>query len=55
MVSAALTDVIEILPANYARRKELMIFSLRWRHIKRWQDPTSGCWYQLLRYIVLYF
>lgn len=49
--AAALTDVIEILPANYARRKELVeIFTQVAAGIKRWQDPTNGCWYQLLRY-----
>ncbi len=49
--AAALTDVIEILPENYVRRKELIeIFSQVAAGIKRWQDPESGCWYQLLRY-----
>jgi hypothetical protein len=48
---AALVDVLEILPANYARRQELVdILNQVTAGIKRWQDPTSGCWYQLLRY-----
>ena len=48
---AALVDVLEILPANYARRQELIdILNQVAAGIKRWQDPTSGCWYQLLRY-----
>jgi unsaturated rhamnogalacturonyl hydrolase len=49
--AAALVDVLEILPANYARRQELVnILAQVAAGIKRWQDPTSGCWYQLLRY-----
>jgi unsaturated rhamnogalacturonyl hydrolase len=49
--AAALVDVIEIMPTNYERRKELVeIFRQVAAGIKRWQDPTSGCWYQLLRY-----
>ena len=49
--AAALVDVLEILPANYARRQELLdILNQVAAGIKRWQDPTSGCWYQLLRY-----
>jgi len=49
--AAALVDVLEILPANYARRQELVdILNQVAAGIKRWQDPTSGCWYQLLRY-----
>ncbi len=49
--AAALVDVIEILPQSYDRRKELIdIFRQVAAGIKRWQDPTSGCWYQLLRY-----
>lgn len=49
--AAALVDVIEILPANYARRQELIdILAQVAAGIKRWQDPVSGCWYQLLRY-----
>lgn len=48
---AALVDVLEVLPANYARRQELVdILNQVAAGIKRWQDPTSGCWYQLLRY-----
>jgi unsaturated rhamnogalacturonyl hydrolase len=49
--AAALVDVIEILPQTFDRRKELTdIFSQVASGIKRWQDPSSGCWYQLLRY-----
>lgn len=49
--AAALVDVLEILPVNYARRQELVdILNQVAAGIKRWQDPTSGCWYQLLRY-----
>jgi unsaturated rhamnogalacturonyl hydrolase len=49
--AAALVDVLEILPANYARRQELVdILGQVAAGIKRWQDPASGCWYQLLRY-----
>jgi len=48
---AALVDVLEVLPANYSRRQELVdILNQVAAGIKRWQDPTSGCWYQLLRY-----
>jgi len=49
--AAALVDVLEILPANYARRQELVdILAQVAAGIKRCQDPASGCWYQLLRY-----
>ena len=49
--AAALVDVLEILPANYTRRQELVdILNQVAAGVKRWQDPTSGCWYQLLRY-----
>ena len=49
--AAALVDVLEILPANYARRQELVdILNQVAAGIKRWQDPESACWYQLLRY-----
>jgi len=49
--AAALVDVLEILPANYARRQELVyILNQVTAGIKRWQDPVSGCWYQLLCY-----
>ncbi len=49
--AAALVDVLEILPVNYARRQELVdILAQVAVGIKRWQDPVSGCWYQLLRY-----
>jgi hypothetical protein len=46
-----LVDVIEIMPSTYERRKELIgIFGQVAAGIKRWQDTTSGCWFQLLRY-----
>jgi len=49
--AAALVDVIEIMPSTYQRRNELIeIFRQVAAGIKRWQDPVSGCWYQLLRY-----
>lgn len=49
--AAALVDVLEILPTNYTRRQELLtILNQVVAGIKRWQDPVSGCWYQLLRY-----
>ncbi|MDD3320310.1 MAG: glycoside hydrolase family 88 protein [Paludibacter sp.] len=49
--AAALVDVLEILPENYAKRQELLdILNQVAAGIKRWQDPVSGCWYQLLRY-----
>lgn len=49
--AAALTDVLETMPETYGRRKELVqIFGEVAAGIKRWQDPSSGCWYQLLRY-----
>jgi unsaturated rhamnogalacturonyl hydrolase len=49
--AAALVDVIDVLPAQYVRRKELIdIFKQVAAGIKRWQDTSSGCWYQLLRY-----
>ena len=48
---AALVDILEVLPSNYARRQELVdILNQVAAGIKRWQDPTTGCWYQLLRY-----
>ncbi len=49
--AAALVDVIEILPPTYSRRAELVtILNQVAAGIKRWQDPTTGCWFQLLRY-----
>ena len=53
--AAALVDVIEILPDTFSRRNELVdIFNQVAAGIKRWQDSTSGCWYQLLRYDTSY-
>ncbi|MDD4968170.1 MAG: glycoside hydrolase family 88 protein [Paludibacter sp.] len=49
--AAALVDVLEVVPANYAKRQELVdILNQVAAGIKRWQDPSTGCWYQLLRY-----
>lgn len=49
--AAALVDVLEIIPEDYSRRQELVdILNQVSTGIKRWQDPASGCWYQLLRY-----
>jgi len=49
--AAALVDVIAILPETYERRNELIeIFRQVAEGVKRWQDPASGCWFQLLRY-----
>jgi unsaturated rhamnogalacturonyl hydrolase len=49
--AAALVDVIDIMPATSERRNALIeIFGQVAAGIKRWQDPSSGCWYQLLRY-----
>lgn len=49
--AAALVDVLEILPADYSRRQELInILNQVVAGIKRWQDPVTGCWFQLLRY-----
>jgi len=49
--TAALVDVLEVLPADYTKRKDLTdILNQVMAGIKRWQDPVSGCWYQLLRY-----
>ena len=49
--TAALIDVIETLPESYGRRAELVtILQEVAAGIKRWQDPSSGCWFQLLRY-----
>ena len=49
--AAALVDVLEILPVDYAKRQDLItILNQVMAGIKRWQDPVSGCWYQLLRY-----
>lgn len=49
--TAALVDVLEVLPTGYAERQDLMdILNQVATGIKRWQDPSTGCWYQLLRY-----
>ncbi len=49
--AAALVDVLEVLPTGYAKRQDLMdILNQVATGIKRWQDPLTGCWYQLLRY-----
>jgi len=49
--AAALVDVLEVVPSSYAKRQELLdILNQVAAGIKRWQDPATGCWYQLLRY-----
>ena len=49
--AAALVDVLEVIPANYAKRQDLIdILNQVAAGIKRWQDPVTKCWYQLLRY-----
>ena len=45
----ALADVIEYIPENYERRKELIaIFQRLALAIKNVQDKNSGVWYQVL-------
>lgn len=49
--AAALVDVLEMMPrehADYASIAE--IFAEVAEGIRRWQDPESGVWYQLLQY-----
>lgn len=49
--TAALVDVLEILPTDYAKRQDLIdILNQVAAGVKRWQDPVSGCWYQLIQY-----
>ncbi len=48
---AALTDVLEYMPKNHADYKAVLnIYIQVAAGLKRWQDPQSGVWYQLLQY-----
>lgn len=48
---AALTDVLELMPATHENFSELRnILCQVAAGLQRWQDPVSGVWYQLLRY-----
>jgi len=48
---AALTDVLELMPAGHADRSILMAnYQQVAAGLKHWQDETSGVWYQLLQY-----
>lgn len=48
---AALVDVLEYMPKNHAEYFDLLnIFNQVAEGLKRWQDPISGVWYQLLQY-----
>lgn len=48
---AALTDVLEWMPADHPDRHQLETNYLQVAAgLKRWQDPVSGVWYQLLQY-----
>jgi unsaturated rhamnogalacturonyl hydrolase len=49
--AASLVEVLEVMPNDYAKKKDLIdILNQVLAGIKRWQDPKSGCWYQLTRY-----
>ncbi len=48
---AALTDVLEFMPKEHADYQALLaIYNQVAAGLKRWQDPESGVWYQLLQY-----
>lgn len=48
---AALVDVLEYMPKNHPEYANLnTILQQVAAGIKRWQDPKSGTWYQLLQY-----
>ncbi|MGC3979257.1 MAG: glycoside hydrolase family 88 protein [Paludibacteraceae bacterium] len=48
---AALVDVLEYMPENHPARPRLVTYAnLVADGLKARQDPTSGCWYQLLQY-----
>ena len=48
---AALVDVLEYMPKDHEDyNKVLDIFNQVAAGLKRWQDPASGVWYQLLQY-----
>ncbi|MDD4771187.1 MAG: glycoside hydrolase family 88 protein [Bacteroidales bacterium] len=48
---AALVDVLEYMPTEHPDRMAL-VANLQQvaAGLKRWQDPVSGCWFQLLQY-----
>ena len=48
---AALADVLEIMPKDHANYQDVLaIYNQVAAGLKRWQDPASGVWYQLLQY-----
>ena len=48
---AALADVLEYMPKDHADYPDVLaIFRQVAAGLKRWQDPESGVWYQLLQY-----
>ena len=48
---AALADVLEIMPRDHENFNEVAaIFNQVAAGLKRWQDPDSGVWFQLLQY-----
>ena len=48
---AALIDVLELMPANHPDQNALrQIVNQIAAGLARYQDKTSGCWYQLLQY-----
>ncbi len=48
---AALADVLEYMPGDHADYPAVVaIFNEVAAGLKRWQDPASGVWYQLLQY-----
>jgi unsaturated rhamnogalacturonyl hydrolase len=45
----ALVDVLDYLPENHPRRKELVTILQRLATaLKKYQDPVSGVWYQVI-------
>lgn len=49
--AAALVDVLEMMPRNHQDYAAIAdIFGQVADGIRRWQDPDSGVWYQLLQY-----
>lgn len=49
--AAALVDILELMPREHDGYETLKsIFSQVADGIRRWQDPESGVWYQLLQY-----
>lgn len=48
---AALVDVLEVMPKNHPDYKELVaLTNTVAKGLERWQDKSSGVWYQLLQY-----